>query len=171
MLGIKPPLDSASDLKANQVLRLQEASQLVSEEYGGEVAEIWRDIDGEGSVCRKIRLPSERWNDLGRGAACRGRKQERNDGPPEKLPAKRAGGHNAEIRPKSLASRRWVGKAAACSTPWPSRREGPVNRRVGRYEIGVGCMGDGNKSRVLLVVDYLCHVIVHFSCRYEVGTS
>ncbi len=65
MLGISPPLDSASDLKAKQVPRLQEASQLVSEDYGGEVAEIWRDIDGEGSKYRKIRLPTECRNHLG----------------------------------------------------------------------------------------------------------
>lgn len=27
------------------------------------------------------------------------------------------------------------------------------------------------KRRVLLVMDYLCHVIVHFSCRYEVSAG
>jgi hypothetical protein len=46
VLGIKPPLDGTSDLDTNQVAGLEEASYLVSKEHRGEVAEIWRDIDG-----------------------------------------------------------------------------------------------------------------------------
>ena len=84
MLGINPPLDSAPDLNAKQVPRLQEASQLVSEDYGGKVAEIWRDIDGKGSIYRKIRFPTECGNHLGRGAAWRGQKQEGHGGPQER---------------------------------------------------------------------------------------
>ena len=64
MLVIKPPLDGASDLNANQVAGLKEASQLVSKEHRGVVAEIWRDIDGEGSKYRQIRFPNESWNHL-----------------------------------------------------------------------------------------------------------
>jgi hypothetical protein len=146
MLGISPPLDSAPDLKAKQVLRLQESSQLVSEDYGGKVAEIWRDIDGKGSIYRKIRLPTECRNHLGRGAAHRDRKQEGHGGPQERLPATRAGGHNSQIRPESPISRRWVGKAIACNSPWPSQRENPVNRRLARYEIVPGCMGDDTST-------------------------
>ena len=146
MLSIKPPLDRASDLKAKHVSRLQETSQLVSEEYGCKVAKIRRDVDGEGSKYRKIRLPTECRNHLGRGAAHRDRKQEGHGGPQERLPATRAGGHSPQIRPESPASRRWVGKATTCSSPWPSRREDPVNRRLARYEIFPGCMGDDTSS-------------------------
>ena len=64
MLGIKPPLDGTSDLNANEVAGLEEASQLVSKEHRGEIAEIWRDIDGEGSKYGHIRFPNESWNDL-----------------------------------------------------------------------------------------------------------
>ena len=64
VLVIKPPLDGASDLNANQVAGLKEASQLVSKEHRGVVAEIWRDIDREGSKYRQIRFPNESWNHL-----------------------------------------------------------------------------------------------------------
>jgi hypothetical protein len=64
VLGIKPPLDGASDLNANQVAGLKEASQLVSKEHRGVVAEIWRDIDGEGSKYGQIRFRNESWNHL-----------------------------------------------------------------------------------------------------------
>jgi hypothetical protein len=39
-----------------------------------------------------------------------------------------------------------MGKATACNSPWPSRREDPVNRRLARYEIVPGCMGDDTSS-------------------------
>ena len=64
VLVIKPPLDGASDLDANQVAGLKEASQLISKEHRGVVAEIRRHIDGEGSKYRKIRSPNEPWNHL-----------------------------------------------------------------------------------------------------------
>ena len=64
MLGIKPPLDGTSDLNTNQVAGLKEASQLVSKEHWGVVAEIWRDIDGQGSKDRQIRFPNKSWNHL-----------------------------------------------------------------------------------------------------------
>ena len=84
MLGISPPLDRAPDLNAKQVPRLQEASQLVSEDYGGKVTEIWRDIDRKGSIHREIWFSTERGNHLRRGAAWRDRKQEGNSGPQER---------------------------------------------------------------------------------------
>ncbi len=49
MLCIEPPLDGTPDLNANEVPRLIKASQLVSEEHGGEVAEIWSNVDRQGS--------------------------------------------------------------------------------------------------------------------------
>jgi hypothetical protein len=129
MLGIGPPLDSAPDLKAKHVLRLQEASQLVSDEYGGEVAEIWRDIDGEGSKCRKIRLPSERWNHLGRGAAYPGRKQERHGGPQESAPAKVVRSHHVSTRSGSPGRRTAAGLIAAFPNPKPSSQAMPCSTR------------------------------------------
>ena len=84
MLGVEPPLDRASELKAKQMLCLEESSQLVSEDYGGKVAEIRGEIDGKGSVNRKIRFPTECGNDLSRGAARCGQKQERHGGPQER---------------------------------------------------------------------------------------
>jgi hypothetical protein len=65
VLVIKPPLDGASDLNANQVAGLEEASYLVSKEDRGVVAEIWRDIDGQRAKYRQIRFPNEPWNYLG----------------------------------------------------------------------------------------------------------
>ncbi len=67
--------------------------------------------------------------------------------------------------PEVVRSRNWPGKAA----PWARQRDCPVNRNLARYEIVAGCMGDGSARLVLLVVDYLCHVIVHFSCMNEMG--
>ncbi len=64
VLVIKPPLDGASNLNANQVAGLKEASQLVSKEHRGVVTEIWRDIDREGSKYGQIRSPNESWNHL-----------------------------------------------------------------------------------------------------------
>jgi hypothetical protein len=64
VLVIKPPLDGASDLNANQVASLKEASQLVSKEHRGVVTEIWRDIDREGSKYGQVRFPNESWNHL-----------------------------------------------------------------------------------------------------------
>jgi hypothetical protein len=64
MLGIKSPLDGASDLNTNQVASLEEASQLISKEHRGEIAEIWRDIDGQGAKYGQIRFPNQSWNYL-----------------------------------------------------------------------------------------------------------
>ena len=54
VLGIKPPLGGTSDVNPNQVAGLKEASQLVSKEHWSVVAEIWRDIDRQGSKDRQI---------------------------------------------------------------------------------------------------------------------
>jgi hypothetical protein len=159
MLGVNPPLDGTPHVNANEVLRLKEASQGISEKHGGEVSEIWCDVDGEGSVYRNIRPCNETWNhDLGRSAARSGRKQERQGSPPEKVPAKEAGGHHAPNRPDLPGCRRPVGRraafltlrpsshTAASSSPWPGQRVSLVNRCLTRREIVLGCMGDGNDT-------------------------
>jgi hypothetical protein len=51
------------------------------------------------------------------------------------------------------------------------QKEGLVSRCFARFEIVIGCMGDGMARLVLLVVEYLCHEIVHFSCMYEIGAA